>query len=124
MTDMAILWGDTEETQNAAKRSFEESIEEILKEKGVINLNDLMKLISHDNNLLTDFQRILKGIDTLIEEGKVIIDQEKNIRMTTLSVLGTDGLDELPVWDMLHKEEDIEIKKEIIRRYNQINPML
>ncbi|MCE7742918.1 MAG: hypothetical protein GOP50_10725 [Candidatus Heimdallarchaeota archaeon] len=121
---MAIIWGDTEETQNAAKRSFEDSVEQILKEKGVINLNDLMKLISHDNNLLTDFQRILKGIDTLIEECKVIIDQEKNIRMTTLSVLGTDGLDELPIWDIIHKEKDIEIKKEIIRRYNAINPLL
>ncbi len=124
MTDMAIIWGDTEETQNAAKSSFEESIERILKVKGVISLNELMKLISHDNNLLTDYQRILKGVDNLIEEGKIIIDQEKNIRMTTLSVLGTDGINELPVWDMLHKEEDVELKKEIIKRYNAINPLL
>ena len=121
---MALIWGDTKETQNASKNSFEDSIEAILKTQDVINLNDLMKLISHDNNLLTDYQRILRGIDSLIREGKIIIDQEKNIRMTTLSVLGTDGIDELPVWDMLHKEKDIEIKREIIRRYNQVNALL
>ena len=44
--------------------------------------------------------------------------------MTTLSVLGSNGIEETPVWDMIHKEEDIELKKEIIRRYNQINPLL
>ncbi len=121
---MALIWGDTEDTQNASKQSFEESIERILKEKGIISLDELMGLISHDNNLLTDYQRILKGIDKLIEDGKIIIDHEKNIRMTTLSVLGTDGLNELPIWDLIHKEEDVELKKEIIRRYNQINPLL
>ena len=121
---MALIWGNTEDTQKASKQSFEDSIERILKNKGIINLNELMKLFSHDNNLLIDFQRILKGIDTLIEEGKVIIDHNKNIQMSTLSVLGTDGLNELPVWDMLHKEEDVKLKKEIIRRYNRINPLL
>ena len=118
---MANIWGDTEDTQNAAKQSFEESIEKILKENGVISLNELMSLISHDNVLLTDYQRVLQGVDNLIKEGKIIIDHEKNIRLTTLSILGTDGLEELPVWDMLHKEKDVEVKKEIIRRYNQIN---
>ena len=121
MSDMANIWGDTEDTQNAAKQSFEESIEKILKENGVISLNELMSLISHDNVLLTDYQRVLQGVDNLIKEGKIIIDHEKNIRLTTLSILGTDGLEELPVWDMLHKEKDVEVKKEIIRRYNQIN---
>ena len=116
---MAFIWGDTEDTQKASKQSFEESIENILKEKGVINLDELMSLISHDNVLLTDYQRILQGVDNLIKEGKILIDHEKNMRMTTLSVLGTDGIDELPVWDLLHKEEDIEIKKKIIRKYNQ-----
>ena len=121
---MALIWGDTKETQEAAKNSFEENIERILKQKEKINLDDLMKLISHDTNLLTDYQRLLKGIDKLLEEGKIIIDQDKNIRMTTLSVLGSNGIEETPVWDMIHKEEDIELKKEIIRRYNQINPLL
>ncbi len=121
---MALIWGDTKETQEAAKNSFEENIERILKQKEKINLDDLMKLISHDANLLTDYQRLLKGIDQLLEEGKIIIDQDKNIRMTTLSVLSTNGIEETPVWDMIHKEKDIELKKEIIRRYNQINPLL
>ena len=121
---MALIWGSTKEIQKAAKNSFEENIERILKQKGQIKLDDLIKLISHDNNLLTDYQRLLKGIDQLLEEGKIIIDEKKNIRMTILSVLGSKGVDEVPVWDLIHKEEDIELKKEIIRRYNQINPLL
>ena len=124
MIDMAIIWGDTEETREAAKNSFEENIERLLKEKGIIGLNELMKLIGHENTLITDYQKLFLGIQKLIEEGKIIIDQEKNLRMTSLSVLGLDGVDEILVWDLLHKEEEIELKKEIIRRYNEINPLL
>jgi hypothetical protein len=121
---MALIWGSTKEIQEAAKNSFEENIERILKLNGQIKLDDLIRLISHDNNLLTDYQRLLKGIDQLLKEGKIIVDQEKNIRMTTLSVLGSNGIEEVPIWDLIHKEEDIELKKEIIRRYNEINPLL
>ena len=121
---MASIWGDTKDTQEAVMNSFEENIERILKRKEKINLEELMKLISHNGNLLTDYQRLLNIIDKLLIEGKISIDEEKNIRMTTLSVLGSNGVDEIPVWDLIHKEKDIELKKEIIRRYNQINPYL
>ena len=46
---MALIWGDTKETQEAAKNSFEANIERILKQKERINLDDLMKLIRKDN---------------------------------------------------------------------------
>ena len=119
---MAIVWGDTKEVQRAAKESFRINLEKILKERGKIKVDDLFDLIKHDNNLLTDYQRILLGIEDLKVTGKIFVDDENFIHLAKVTVFEEGELKEKNVCDIEHKEEDIKEKKEIIRKYSEINP--
>ncbi|MFW9853318.1 MAG: hypothetical protein ACFFDS_10255 [Candidatus Thorarchaeota archaeon] len=119
---MAIIWGDTKEVQRAAKESFRTNLVKILKEKGRIRIVDLFNLIKHDNNLITDYQRIVLGIEELKVAGKIFIDNENFIQLAKVTVFDEGELKEENVCDIEHKEEDIKEKKEIIRKYSEINP--
>jgi hypothetical protein len=119
---MAIIWGDTKEIQRVSKESFRANLEKILKEKGRIKIDDLFNIIKHDNNLITDYQRIVIGIEELKETGKIFIDKENFIQLAKVTVFEEGELIEKNVCDIEHKEEDIREKKEIIRKYSEINP--
>jgi len=119
---MAIVWGDTDEVQSAIKASFEKNLEKILKEKGRIKVEDLFKLIKHDNNLLTDYQRILLGLEDLKAKGKIFVDNENFIQLARVTVFEDGELKQKNVCDIQQKEEDIKEKKEIIRKFSEINP--
>ena len=69
-------------------------------------------------NLLTNYQGILEGLKHLAEDGKIIINN-KQLSLATITVLEDGEFVERAVWDIIHKEKEIEKKKEIIRRYNQ-----
>ncbi|MHA1200364.1 MAG: hypothetical protein ACTSQF_13660 [Candidatus Heimdallarchaeaceae archaeon] len=90
------LWGDTEETAKLSKRNLEEHIERILLEKKTIHINDLFNESWHSYHLLTHYMQIFLIIKELEEEGKIIVDEHKNISL-------------------------IKTKKEIIERYSTIN---
>jgi hypothetical protein len=119
---MAIIWGSNKDLQDASKESFEDKIMLLLKKLGSIHLNDLLSMIKHDNILLIDYQRILLGLENLVEEGKIFIDEKNNIHPIIMTVFEESGeLKEKSVWDIDKREKDIEEKKEIIRRYSEIN---
>ncbi|MEE9410246.1 MAG: hypothetical protein V3V41_04900, partial [Candidatus Heimdallarchaeota archaeon] len=91
---MAILWGETEEARRASRRSFEESIEDLLLKNGSLHINELMKRIGHGNVLLTEYQRVLFGIEELINDGKIVIDDDNNLHLTSLTVFDSEGFEE------------------------------
>ena len=119
---MAILWGETPEARLAARRSFEKTIETLLIQHGSLHIKDLLKRIGHETTLITDYQRVLFGINELVNEGKIIVDENNRIHLTMLTIFDEIGFKEIPIWEILHKEEDILEKKEIIRKYSEINP--
>ncbi|MHA1691413.1 MAG: hypothetical protein ACTSU7_07225 [Candidatus Heimdallarchaeaceae archaeon] len=119
---MSSFWDYPEEVREASKDSFENRVELILKEKSSIHLDDLLKLMWGGYNLLTNFQGILEGLTHLVNDGKIIM-KEKIISLATITVFEDGEFKEKTVWDLLHREEEIEEKKEIIRRYNQINSL-
>ena len=117
---MLRIWGDTEDAEEAARNSFEKNLEKILREFGSINLDELLKIMWGGYNLLSNYQSILENLKHLVEEGK-IIRNGKIISLAKITILDEFGLKEKPIWELIKKEEEIEEKKEIIRRYNQIN---
>lgn len=119
---MSSFWDYPEEAREASKDSFENRVELILKEHESIHLDDLLKLMWGGYNLLTNFQGILEGLNHLVNDGKIIM-KEKIISLATITVFEDGEFKEKTVWDLLHREEEIEEKKEIIRRYNQINSL-
>lgn len=121
---MAIIWGNTKESREASKQSFEDKILQLLKESGTININYLFKLIRHSSNLLHEYQRIAVGLENLIEEGKITIDKDNNIFLTKITVLDEDELKDQPVWEIEKKEKKIKENKELIRKYSEINSLL
>ena len=122
MKDMAILWGETPESRAAARRSFETTIENLLIQNGSIHIKDLLKRIGRETTLITDYQRVLFGINELVNEGKIVIDEDNKIHLAMLTIFDEAGFKEIPIWEILHKEEDVIEKKEIIRKYSEINP--
>ena len=121
---MALIWGNTEESRKAAKLSFEENVIQLLEDKGTININYLFNLIKHSSNLLHEYQRIAVGLENLIEEGKISVDEDNNLTLTKITVLDQDELKDLSAWEIEKREKEIEEKKEIIRRYSEVNPLL
>jgi len=119
---MSLIWGETEDAREAKKNSFERRLEEILKEKGSIHLDELMKHMWGGHYLLTNYQGILELVNHLTKEGKVILNG-KIISPAYITVFENGDFKEKSVWDLIHKEEDIEEKKEVMRRYKQINPL-
>ncbi len=117
---MSSFWDYPEEAREASKDSFENRVELILKEHETIHLDDLLKKMWGGYNLLTNFQGILEGLNHLINDGKIIM-KDKIISLATITVFEDGEFKEKAVWDLLHREEEIEEKKEVIRRYNQIN---
>ena len=117
----AKLWGDTRETQELAKKNLERQLEKLLLERGSVNFTDLYDEFWHDHHLLNHYLQIFLKIKELEEEGKVIIDEEKNISLARVSFLDEYGLKEVTIWDLEHKKEYIEEKRKIIERYQRIN---
>ena len=121
MKTIVRLWGDTEQTAKIAKESLERKIEELLKERKQINLKDLYSEFWHGHHLLNHYLQIFLMVKELEDEGKLVIDEEKNITMTKVTFLDYETIKEVSVWDLEHKKEDIKKKKEIIERYQTIN---
>ena len=121
---MDLIWGNTEDSREAAKLSFEMKIIELLEDKGSVNINYLFDLIKHSSNLLHEYQRIAVGLEKLIEEGKITVDENNNLFLTKITVLEQDDLKDQPVWEIEKREKEIQEKKEIIRRYSEINSLL
>lgn len=119
---MSSFWDYPEEARESSKDSFENRVELILKENGSIHLDDLLKLMWGGYNLLTNFQSILEGLTHLVNDGKIIM-KDKIISFATITVFEEGEFKEKTIWDLLHREEEIEEKKEVIRRYNQINSL-
>ncbi len=121
---MALIWGNTEESRKASKQSFEDKVIQLLEEHKSININYLFNLIKHSSNQLHEYQRIAVGLENLIEEGKITVDEDNNLSLTKITVLDQDKLKDQSVWQIEKREKDIQEKKEIIRRYSEINSLL
>ncbi len=118
---MVRLWGDTPETEELAKKNLEKQLEKILLEKGKINIQEIFEKYWNNHNLLNHYLQIYLMIDQLADEGKIIIDEDKNISLAKVTFLDYDEIKEVTIWDLEHKKEDIKKKKEIIERYQTIN---
>jgi hypothetical protein len=117
-----FYWGDTEESSDAKKNSFERRLELILSEQPRIHVNDLLKIMWGGHHLLTNYQGILEMLKHLADEGKIILENHY-ISLAFVTVFENEGFIEKSVWDIIKKEEDVEEKKEIMRRYKQINAL-
>jgi len=115
------IWGDTKETQELAKKNLERQLEKILLERGSVNYAELYDEFWHGYHLLNHYLQIFLKIKELEEEGKVVIDEDKNISLAKVSFFDESGLKEVTIWDLEHKKEDIAEKKEIIERYLRIS---
>ena len=115
------LWGDTEETARNSKKNLEHHIEQILLKRKKIHINDLYEEFWHSYHLLSHYLQIFLIVKELEEEGKIIVDNHQNISLARIELLDSNGIEEVTIWDLEHKKEDIEKKKEIIRRYSTIN---
>jgi hypothetical protein len=119
-----LLWGDTSETRLLAKKNLEKNLEKILKEKEEVNINELYKELWHEHHLLSHFLQIYLLVKELEEEGKIIIDEDNNIRRTKICYLDYDEIKEIHVWDIHHQREETEKKKKIMEKYAIINYLL
>jgi hypothetical protein len=115
------LWGDTREIAEMNKKNLERQLERLLLERGSVNFDDLYEEFWHEHHLLSHYLQIFLKIKELEEEGKVIVDENKNISMAKVAFLDANGLREVTIWDLEHKKEDIDEKKKIIERYQRIN---
>ncbi len=118
---MTKMWGDTNELSNFTKRNLEEHLENLLKKQKTVNFKELIKEFWQPYYLLTHFMRIKVLLKELEMEGKIVMDEEENISMTRLSSFDLIGFNEVSIWDLEHKQKEIEEKKEIMRRYQTIN---
>ncbi len=119
---MVNIWGNTEDAEEAAKNSFEKHLEEILSKQSSIHIDDLLKRMWGGYNLLTNYQSILEGVNHLAKDGKIVF-HNKIISPATVTTLESEGLEEKTVWSLIQKEKEVEEKKEVMRRYAQINPL-
>ena len=118
---MVRLWGDTPETAGLAKKNLEKQLEKILIENGKITLNEIFERYWNNHHLLKHYLQIFLMVEQLTDEGKIIIDEDKNISLAKVTYLDYDEIKEVTIWDLEHKKEDIKKKKEIIKRYQTIN---
>ena len=119
-----LLWGDTSETRILAKKNLEKNLERILEEQEVININELYKELWHAHHLLSHFLQIYLLVKELEEEGKIIIDENNNIKRAKISYLDYDEIKEIHVWDIHNQREETEKKKKIMEKYAIINYLL
>ena len=119
---MSFLWGDTEESRDAKKNSFERRVALILSDQPRIHVDELMKIMWGGHYLLTNYQGILEMVKHLAKEGKIIFE-DNYISLALMTVFEEGVFKEKSVWDIIKKEEDIEEKKEIMRRYKQIDAL-
>jgi len=117
---MSFLCGDTEDARDAKKNSFERRLAMILNEHGKIHINELMKIMWGGHHLLTNYQGIIEMVKHLVKEGKIILE-DNYVSLVLMTVFEDGRFREKSVWDIIQKEEDVEEKKEIMRRYKQIN---
>ena len=75
----------------------------------------------NNHHLLKHYLQIFLMVEQLADEGKIIIDEDKNISLAKVTFLDYDEIKEVTIWDLEHKKEDIKKKKEIIERYQTIN---
>ena len=115
------LWGDTSETAKLAKKNLERQLERLLHERGTVNFDEIYEEFWHGYHLLNHYLQIFLTIKELEEEGKVILDEDKNISLARVSFFDEEGLRIITTWDLEHKKEDIDEKKKIIERYQRIN---
>jgi len=115
------VWGDTKATAKIAKKNLEENIERILLERKTIHLNDLFAEFWHSYHLLTHYLQIFLIIKELEEEGKIIVDENKNISLAWIQLLDAEGIETVTVWDLEHKKKVIKENKERAARYSSIN---
>ena len=118
---MTRMWGDTNELSDFTKKNLEEHLEILLKKKNRINFRELIKEFWQPYYLLTHFMRIKLLLKELVLEGKIAMDDEENISLVRLSAFDLNGFHEVSIWDLEHRKEEIEEKKEIMRRYQTIN---
>ena len=119
-----LLWGDTNETRILAKKNLEKNLERLLKERDVVNINELYKELWHAHYLLSHFLQIYLLVKELEDEGKIIIDEKNNIKRAKISYLNHDEITEIHVWDIHHQREETKKKKEIMKKYAIINYLL
>jgi hypothetical protein len=118
---MPHLWGDTEELRELTKKVLEEKIEELLKDKGEVSMNDLFKEFWHSYHQFSQYLQIRLTVEKLVEEAKIIMDENEKFSIAKISFLDWGEIKEVSVWDLEHKKADIEEKKEIIRRYETVD---
>jgi hypothetical protein len=118
---MVRLWGDTQETAELAKKNLEKQLEKILLENVKITLSEIFESYWNNHHLLKHYLQIFLMVEQLADEGKIIIDEDKNISLAKVTFLNCDEIKEVTIWDLEHKKEDIKNKKEIIERYQTIN---
>jgi hypothetical protein len=119
-----MLWGDTNETRILAKKNLEKNLERILMERDEVNINEIYKELWHVHHLLSHFLQIYLLVKELENEGKIIIDENNNIKRTKISYFNLDEITEIHVWDIHHQREETKKKKEIMKKYQIINYLL
>ena len=75
---MPHLWGDTEELRELTKRVLEEKIEELLKDKGEVSMNDLFKEFWHSYHQFSQYLQIRFTVDKLVEEDIAAFNEKLN----------------------------------------------
>ena len=120
---MSNVWSSEEEFSEIEKRTIEEHIEQILREKNEISLADIFKELWNGYHLMNHYMRIQLMVEKLDEECKLNISSDNQISITNMTILNEKGLKEISVWDYYKKIADIKQKLEIIRIYAEINPL-
>ena len=89
---MVRLWGDTPETADIAKKNLEKQLEKILLENGKITLSEIFERYWNNHHLLKHYLQIFLMVEQLADEGKIIIDEDKNISLAKVTFLDYDGV--------------------------------
>ncbi|MCE7742998.1 MAG: hypothetical protein GOP50_11145 [Candidatus Heimdallarchaeota archaeon] len=118
---MTRFWGDNEEARTSAKRTIETHLQTITEKQDHINIQDLFKLLWNDYHLFEHYLRLVLRLEELESEAKITIDSMKNLKPVKMTVLESNGLKEIKVWDFYNKKEKVDINKRIIERYKKIN---
>ncbi len=118
---MTRFWGDNEEARLLAKKTIENHLQKITENQGQVNVKDLFKLLWNDYHLFDHYLRLVLRLEELENEAKISIDSEKNLKPVKMTVLETEGLKEIKVWDFYNKKDQVDRNKQIIERYKKIN---
>ncbi len=118
---MASFWGFSRESKDIAKQTIEKHLQHITTKKGQITVEELIKLLWNDYHLFEHYLKLNLRLEELEDEAKIIIDSEKNLRPTKMTVIESGEIREIDVWDFYQKKEQAETNKKIIERYKNIN---